>query len=681
MDIKDYTKIGVVDVKDASAASSGKEKHGLCRAMCRISGILWRILGLAREITANLLFLLFIILAVALYSLSSHLGELTSGLSPKGGVTVASAAKISKPSPVLWLDLKGYIDDQPLSSDPVSVFISEYDRGASGRFGIDEIEKALDLAATDDDVKVVVADVGDLTPASLEDIQRITIACDKFRNASQKPLIFFGRNFTQTQYLLSSHAGRIVLDPLGMVDLHGYATSSLYFKKALDEYNLTAYVFRRGSHKSAVEPLMSDKMSDGARSDYQALVDELMAQSQRTVASSRSAFKSKPILPDAQTYLKDLQKHNGDEAALALEYGLVDELMSRGDLIARLAKNYPLADNAKEPDTIGFYDYLDLQNSRQSIIKSSSALAMIAASGTITSDERDPRGFTTDNVLTMIDEAAADSKVKGILFRINSGGGEMGASEDIRRALEKYKKSGHKVVVYMEDMAASGAYMIASAADKIVASPWTITGSVGVFATAFGAQDLLNRHGINEDGVSTSPFAEQSVAAAIPDEQLKRYDLQIGHAYDTFVDMVAGSRSLKVSDAPVFAEGRVFTARKAKELGLIDEVGSIDDALRVLEKECGLAEDEAEVYDIAMPSDGGLGALRTLITRGAISLLPSDLALTFVKMISGVMPYDLAHSVRTFSDLSETKAYEKYAHSGYQWKPLILAQEPLSIIY
>ncbi len=680
MDVKDYTKIGAVDVKDASdTATSGMGKHSLCHTLCRLAGFLWRVLGLAREITANLLFLLFIILAFALYSLSSNLDDLTSQFTPKGGISAASATKISKPSPVLWLDLKGYIDDLPLSSDPVSLFISEFDRGSNGRFGIDEIEKALDYAATDDDVKVVVADVGDLTPASLEDIQRITLACDKFRKTSKKQLIFFGRNFTQTQYLLSSHAGRIVLDPLGMIDLHGYATSSLYFKKALDEYNLTAYVFRRGSHKSAVEPLMNDKMSDEARSDYQALIDELMAQSQKTVASSRSAFKSKPILPDAQTYLKDLQKHNGDEAALALEYGLVDDLMTRDELIEKLAKDYPSADNAKEPDAIGFYDYLDLQNSRQSVIKSSSALAVIAASGTITSEERDPRGFTSDNVLSMIDEAAADKKVKGILFRINSGGGEMGASEDIRSAIEKYKKSGRKVVVYMEDMAASGAYMIASAADRIVASPWAITGSVGVFATTVGAHDLLNHHGVTEDGVSTSPFAEQSLAAAIPDEQLKRYDLQIGHAYDTFVGMVAKSRILKVSDEPEFAEGKVFTAKKAKELGLIDEVGTLTDALHVLEKECGLSEDEAEVYDIAMPSDSGLGALRMLMMRGAINMLPSDLALSFVRMISGGTPYELSLSARSLPDVSKT--YGKYARSGSPKKPLILAQEPLSISY
>ena len=620
--------------------------------------------------------MLFIILAFALYSLSSDLGEITSTLSPREGISAPSAAR-AKTAPALWLDLKGYIDDQPLSSDPLSALISEFHRGGIGRFGIDEIEKVLNYAAVDDDVKVVVADVGDLTPASLEDIQRITLACDKFRKTCQKELIFFGRNFSQTQYLLSSHAGRIVLDPLGMVDLHGYAASSFYFKKALDKYKLTAYVFRRGSHKSAVEPLMSDRMSDGVRSDYQELVDELMSQSQKTVASSRSAFKIKPILPDADTYLKDLKKHKGDEATLALDYALVDELMTRDELMAKLAKDYPSAQNANEPDIIGFHDYLDLKVPRQSVIQSSGAIAVIAASGTITSDERDPRGFTPANVLSMIDEAAADKKVKGILFRINSGGGEMGASEDIRRALEKYKKNGRKVVVYMEDRAASGAYMIASAADKIVASPWTITGSVGVFATTVGVHDLLNSHGVNEDGVSTSPFAEQSIAAAIPDEQLKRYDLQIGHAYNTFVGMVAKSRNLKVSDAPDFAEGRVFTARKAKELGLIDEIGSLDKALSVLQRECGLAEDEAEVYDIAMPSDSGLGAFRALLTRGAICLLPSDLALGFVKMISGKTPYDLDLPEMTFPDVSQT--YPSSVRSGMI--PLILAQEPLSVIY
>ncbi|MGN0909185.1 MAG: signal peptide peptidase SppA, partial [Succinivibrio sp.] len=538
--------------------------------------------------------------------------------------------------------------------------VSGLDPDMPVRFGMDEIEKALSAATRDDDVKAVVADVGDLEIASLEDIQRITKACDDFRSSTKKPLIFFGRNFSQAQYLLSSHAGEIVLDPLGEIDLHGFAATPLYFKQALDKFGLTAYVFRRGSHKSAVEPLMRDSMSPEVKAEYQDLLDSMMEMAQKTVAAARPAFKEKKILPDAPEFLDRLEKAGGDEARLALEYGLVDTLETRDGLASRLAKDFPSKDDSSEPDSMGIDDMLAIEDSRAPSIESSSELAVIAASGTITSFSREERAFTPDNIQSALDDASSDDKVKGVLLRINSGGGEMGASEDIRRSIEKFKKDGRKVVVYMEDMAASGAYMAASAADKIVASPWALTGSIGVFATALSPHEFLNRNGVSSSGVSTSPFAEESMAAALNDETIRRIDLGIGHAYDVFVGMVAKSRGVKASDAPRFAEGKVFTASEAQKLGLVDEVGDMKSAIRLLEKECGLKEDEATVVDFPMPSSNGLGALSSLLLRGASAALPAPWALEVARAIAAGLP-----------NSTSVKAPIK--------RPLVMAQEPLML--
>lgn len=661
MDDNDFTKQVQSLQHQQGGAPSGqsRKRHGPCQVLCGIFSLCWRAVSLARDIAANLLFLAVIACAVLLCSLSSKVDDIAGQFQLGPGASSSSPARTTS-APVMWLDLNGYIDDLPLSEDPISRMLSSINSDLPVRFGIDEIEKALKAASRDDDIKAVVADVGDLDIASLEDIQRVNKACDEFRKATKKPLIFFGRDFTQAQYLLSSHASQIVLDPLGEIDLHGFASTPLYFKQALDKFGLTAYVFRRGSHKSAVEPLMRDSMSPEVRAEYQDLLDSMMRRAQEAVASSRPAFKQKPILPEAQEYLASLEKHGGDEAALALDYGLVDSLMTRDELSSRLARDHPSKDDPDAPDSMGLDECLALDEARTPKVESSSELAVLAVQGTITSFSREERAFTPDNVQAMLDEAADDDKVKGVLLRVNSGGGEMGASEDIRRAIERFKKGGRKVVVYMEDMAASGAYMVASAADKIVASPWALTGSVGVFATAVSPHELLNRNGVSSSGASTSPFAEESIALAMNDETVRRIDLGIGHAYDVFTGMVAKSRNLKLSDAPRFAEGKIFTADEAKEIGLVDEVGDLQAAMKALEKECGLKEDEATVLEIPMPSANGIGALSSLVLRGASAFMPSPWVL------------DLAKAIAPHSG-DALKPQRSLA------RPLVMAQEPMML--
>ncbi len=661
MDDNDFTKQVQSLQRHNGGAPSGQppKRHGPCQVLCRIFSLCWRTISLARDIAANLLFLAVIAGVVLLSSLSSKVEDVAGQFQLGPGATSTAPSRTAS-APVLWLDLNGYIDDLPLAEDPISRMLSSINSDLPVRFGIDEIEKALKAASRDEAIKAVVADVGDLDIASLEDIQRVNKACDEFRKATKKPLIFFGRNFTQAQYLLSSHASQIVLDPLGEIDLHGFAATPLYFKQALDKFGLTAYVFRRGSHKSAVEPLMRDSMSPEVKAEYQDLLDSMMRRSQEAVASARPAFKQKPVLPEARQYLASLERHGGDEASLALDYGLVDSLMTRDELASRLAKDHPSKDDPDEPDSMGLDECLALDEARTPKIESSSELAVMAVQGTITSFSREERAFTPDNVQAMLDEAADDDKVKGVLLRINSGGGEMGASEDIRRAIERFKKGGRKVVVYMEDMAASGAYMVATAADRIVASPWALTGSVGVFAAAVSPHVLLNRNGVSASGASTSPFAESSIAAAMNDESIRRIDLGIGHAYDVFTTMVAKSRNLRIEDAPRYAEGKVFTAEEARKLGLVDEVGDLQAAVKALEKECGLQDGEATVDDIPMPSSSGIGALSSLLLRGASALMPESWAL------------DLARALAP-----QARPALKLDYAGS--RPLVMAQEPLEL--
>jgi len=609
---------------EAPGSQQNAPKHSACRCVWHALGVIGATLTFIRNVVANLLFLLILAVLAVAWGLSSSVEDQLNSMAE--GQTAAPA----KPAPGLWLDLSGWLDEMPQADDSFSKMFARMQESASRsrRIGLEDLEALLKSAAADPEIKTVVADMSALTLTSTEQVLRLGRAFDEFRSAAgdDKELIVSAGSYTQGLYAAAAHASKVVLDPLGEIDLHGLSLSSLYFGGAVERFKLTPYVFRRGSHKSAVEPYERSGMSAEVKAEYQGIADTLWSELEKNVAAARPALKNGPLLPPAQTYLSMLEQARGDDATLALKRGLCDMLLTPEALKAMIAKEYPSKDDSAEPDAVSMDEYRALLRERESRIDSSSRLGVIYGEGVITSYDPDPRAFTPDNIGALLDRLSDDDHVKGALLVLSSGGGEFTASEEIRRSLEKFKKDGHKLVVYMADSAASGAYLAATAADRIVASPMTLTGSVGVFAAGLGADRLLNEYGVTQDGVVTSPFAVTPVAQPMPDEMKKLIDLQIGHTYDYFTDLVKKTRPLKSQDPQDFAEGRVFTAEQALKLGLIDEVGGYQEALAALERECGLKPDEAVVRPQALTIEDSLEGLPALLLKNFGSVLPEGLA-------------------------------------------------------
>lgn len=611
---------------------SPKRKHrSLGRCLLHTLATVGAVISFIRNLVANLVFLLILAVIGGAWLLSSSIESNVQSMVAGDSSDPESIA----PAPVLWLDLSGYLDDMPAADDRLSKLYSRLSGhlDQKQRLSLQKLTRVLVQAGHDPEVKAVVADVSALEVSSMQAVERIIEACDEFKKSAgdKKPLIFFAESFDQAAYLAASHASEIVLDPMGAVDLHGLSMNSLYFGPLLERFRLTPYVFRAGSHKSAVEPMLRDGMSPEVKEEYGKLADGLWSHMNDLALAGRPGLDV--LLPPAAEYLRNLRHAGGDCAAMALKTGLVDTLMTADQLSDRLAKSYPSKDDPEYPDCIEMDDYSALQLARAPKVDSSSRIAVIYGMGEISSYSESPRAFTPDNIGYLLDQIADDERNKGVLLYIDSGGGEVTASEAIRREILRFKKTGRKVAVYMADMTASGAYWIATAADKIIASPSTVTGSIGVFAASIGADRLLNEYGVTQDGVATNELAESPIAKSMNIYQREAIDLQIGYTYQTFLNLVCASRGLDVKNRGDFAEGRVFTADSAYALGLVDSIGTFQNALDTLEAECGLKKDESVWRSYVVPVGNNLGALPQLMLKYLGSSIPDSALKSLVETL------------------------------------------------
>ncbi len=609
-----------------------QHSFSILHILCRISMMIGAIITFARNLVANILFLGLVLVCIVAYNLSDDIEN--SAVVISGGDQ--NPLEIAK-GPVLWLDLNVDLDDLPLPEDRISQlfmnFSSELSKART--LSVNDVIAALNAAADDPDLKTVVADMSEMNVASVQSVERIVRAFDEFKKKSggEKKLIVFSSYFDQASYVAASHADEIVLDPMGGIGLRGISMNSLYYGPLLERFKLTPYVFKAGSHKSAVEPMLYDAMSPEVKKEYEHLATSLWSEVEKLVKTGRPQIKG-PLLPAPDLYIEKLREAKGDSARFALNYGLCDSLMTFDELKKQLAALYPSRDDPKSPEITDGNDYIQYLKASKQNQRSAPGIAVIYGTGTISPYTESSRSFSAENFELLTDAVLKDKNNKGVLIYLDSGGGEVIASEEIRRLIKSMSENGLKTAVYMADMTASGAYWAASAASHIYASPTTLTGSIGVFATSIGAHRLLNEYGVTQDGVSTSPLAESPVAKAMDPNVQKIAELEVGNIYDRFINLVASSRGLDVKNAPIFAEGRVFTAQDAKKLGLIDEITSFDEALDALKAECDLKDEEGVVRFITVPVGSPAGLIPKLLIsnfgsfmpEGALKLLVRDVA-------------------------------------------------------
>ncbi|MGR2984610.1 signal peptide peptidase SppA [Vibrio vulnificus] len=518
---------------------------------------IWKAITFVRLALTNLIFLLSIALVYFIYFYGHD-----------------TQPQVEQPS-ALVLNLSGPIVEQSLYINPMDSF-------AGSLFG-EEIPKenvlfdvvdTIRYAKDDEKITGLVLSLRDMPETNLTKLRYIAKALNEFK-ASGKPIYAVGAFYNQSQYYLASYADKIYLAPDGGVMLKGYSAFNLYYKTLLEKLDVTTHVFRVGTYKSAIEPFVRDDMSPAAKESATRWLTQLWGAFVDDVANNRN-IDPKTLNPSMEEFLSQLKSVNGDLAALSIKLGLVDELATRQQLRAQLAEKFG-ASGDDSYKAISYYDYRATM--RDNFDVNADDIAIVVASGTIM-DGQQPRGTVGgDTVAGLLRQARNDDKVKAVVLRVDSPGGSAFASEVIRNEVQALKDAGKPIVVSMSSLAASGGYWISMSADKIIAQPTTLTGSIGIFSVITTFEKGFNKLGIYTDGVGTSPFSGEGISTGLSKGASQAFQMGIEHGYQRFISLVGNNRDLSLDAVDKVAQGRVWTGYDALQHGLVDQIGDFDDAV------------------------------------------------------------------------------------------------------
>jgi len=520
-----------------------------------LKGVWYALDGLRKVLHLILLLVLFGILLAASQSELPYLPDKAAlVLSPKGRVV------------------------EELSGDPLDRALSRVGGDDRGETRLRDLVDVVDQARDDDRIHALVLDLDRLEGAGLPMMQDLAQSIRWFRESGKK-VYAYGESYSQRQYYLASQANEVYLDPMGYVLLEGYGYYRTYFRNTLDKLAVDVNVFKAGSYKSAPEEWTRSSMSPEDREDAAVWIGSLWDAYKTDVGAAR---KLEPglIQAYADEAAEGVRATGGDLAQYALARGLVDGLKTRHEFEAIVAGV------AGEDDETGFSavdweGYLPYVRSEQAMGEhGGKAVGIIVASGEILDGEHSPGIVGGDSLAKLLRKAREDDDIGAVVLRIDSPGGSIMASEVIRREVEALRKSGKPVVASMSTVAASGGYYIAMDADKIIASPTTITGSIGVFAVIPTFQRTLDKIGVTNDGFGTTKLAGQTdLDRGLGPEAKEILQASVEHAYRTFVENVAEARKRRPDEIDSLAQGRVWTGADAKAAGIVDELGNIDAAI------------------------------------------------------------------------------------------------------
>lgn len=572
----------------------------------------WRLLNFIRELVLNLFFIFLVLVGVGVWMQFSSLTSDTSRPTERGA---------------LLLDITGVVVDKPSVSNKLGILGRQLFGASSDRLqenSLFDIVDAIRQAKDDANITGIVLDLKNFAGADQPSMRYIGKALQEFR-ASGKPVYARGANYSQGQYLLASFANKIWLSPQGEVDLHGFATNGMYYKSLLEKLKVNTHVFRVGTYKSAVEPFIRDDMSDAAREADSRWIGELWSNYLDTIAANRKV-PAEQIFPGAQGLLSKLTELKGDTAQYALKNKLVDELATSDVVDQALGKQFGWDDKQKTYKATSLYDY-----SVKPAAQKGGAIAVILASGAIIDGEDSASNMGGDTTAAHIREARLDPNVKAIVLRVNSPGGSVSASEVIREELAAAKAQGKPIVVSMGGMAASGGYWISTPANYIVASPTTLTGSIGIFGVITTLEESLKSVGVNTDGVATSPLADVSTTKALPPEVQQMMQLSIENGYQRFINLVAKSRNKTPEQIDQIAQGHVWTGQDARQNGLVDSLGDFDDAVNKAAELAKLKQwhlkfqlDDPGLFDQLLSQMGA--SVQASLPKALLAYLPAPLA-------------------------------------------------------
>jgi protease-4 len=489
------------------------------------------------------------------------------------------AALVIKPS--------GEIVEQ-LSGEPLQRAVSEAQGTGAPQTLLWDLTTAIRAAAGDSRIQALVIDTDDMSDAGQVKLEELAAAVADFRK-SGKRVVARGNFFLQNQYYLASQADEVYLDPFGFVLLDGYARYRMFFKDALDKLSVDMHLFRAGKFKSAAEPFIRHDMSPEDRQESEAYLTALWRGYRTGIAAARG-LTAEAVGQYADGYVAAVTAAGGDTARVAKDAKLVTDLKTTQQVDERLIEIVGADGNGKSFRQVSLDDYLRYARAQERLHNGGAAqIGVIIASGEILDGKQAPGRIGGESTSDLLREARLDSDIRAVVLRIDSPGGSVLASEQIYREVRAIKDAGKTVVVSMSDVAASGGYYIAAPADRIFASGNTITGSIGVFAGLPTFSRSLARLGINVDGVGTTSLAgAERLDRPLSADASRLLQVTVDHAYEEFLARVSAGRGKSRDAVDAIAQGRVWAGSDAHQMGLVDELGSFDDAVKWAANKAGL---------------------------------------------------------------------------------------------
>ena len=520
-----------------------------------------KFLSLSRKIIINL------VTAVVLVAVTfSIIGGISSAFSKE--------ESISEQDKILWFKPVGVVVDKSSNSSPTldSLIIGSVD---VQQHELDDLIDVLSNAANDDDLAAVYVNVSELGMYYASAFE-IANAVKKIKD-NGKRVIAYGENFGNNAYLISSQANEIILNKYGQISSFGFSRKREYVKDLYENIKLNQHVFVAGEWKTGPENFTRNNMSEQDKESWNDFAKPLWNKMTTFIENGRNL----PI-GSIQNYGDSFWQLAQDEyyaSQIALNNGLVDKVFTVEELRHWFFEEFPNQDDDKNklPDSISIYDYLSTIDTEEN--KSENKIAVIHIEGTITTGESAYGVAGSDTIVKNIRKAIKDDSVKALVLRVNSPGGGVYASELITNSLNEFKETGRPIVSSMGDIAASGGVWVTTLSDEIWAKNETLTGSIGVYGLIQTLENLYDWAGVQVDGVSLTNAADWDQRSSMPDNVTNAIQKSVDGIYDEFVNKVANNREMRYEEVHAVAKGRIWSGEKALQLGLVDKIGGLEDAL------------------------------------------------------------------------------------------------------
>ena len=540
----------------------------------RIFRFLWRGLTLFRLALTNLIFIGLIVLVVS--------------------AVMQNAPKPIADNTPLFIAPSGVLVDQLSYQSPTDELLNLNNSRPTETLTRELIE-TIDHAGQNKKINGLILKLDYLSGGGMSKLTEVGAAIERFK-AQGKPVIAYADSYSQSQYYLASYADQIYLNDMGAVLLSGFSVYRSYYKKALDKLAVDFHVFKVGKFKDFVEPYIRNDMSEESREHNKMWLEELWSHYTQSIENRRELDEGgvNAYINNANSDLKD---NESDTARLALNKKLVDYIGSRIGRNEELIKRF-----GKDKDNDQLFKHVHYFNYRQLAFppmqENNGNIGLIVAKGRILDGSQPEGSIGGDSLARLLQKAHKDDDIKALVIRVDSPGGSAFASEVIRQEIVAIKDSGKAIFISMGSVAASGGYWMSMPANEVWATPTTITGSIGVFGLMPTIDKTLAKLGINNDGVATTDLAGAlSIERPLSPKMGELLQLSVESMYDKFITLVADSRGMDKKDVHEYAQGRVWTGIKAKELGLVDELGNLDQVVAAAAAHVNIDKPKVKIFE------------------------------------------------------------------------------------